>query len=161
MSITPVSTSEAEFRAILTSPFLLKKVTINAHTPYDAPKQVEADEVYSRSDLPSAEAVSTHRLRLRNYNVGVLDLSKSSAEVVKEMISEGYSAENAIDFQKAIEFDPSYYMAYYQLGKAYEKIRDERSALVAYEQFLSIEPDEKDLIQEIQQKVISLGAKYY
>ena len=102
MSITPVSTSEAEFRAILTSPFLLKKVTINAHTPYDAPKQVEADEVYSRSDLPSAEAVSTHRLRLRNYNVGVLDLSKSSAEVVKEMISEGYSAENAIDFQKAI-----------------------------------------------------------
>lgn len=66
-----------------------------------------------------------------------------------------------IDFQKAIEFDPSYYMAYYQLGKAYEKIRDERSALVAYEQFLSIEPDEKDLIEEIQQKVISLGAKYY
>lgn len=66
-----------------------------------------------------------------------------------------------IDFQKAIEFDASYYMAYYQLGKAYEKVNDERSALVAYEKFLSIEPDEKELVDEIQKKVINLGAKYY
>lgn len=66
-----------------------------------------------------------------------------------------------IDFQKAIEFDGSNYMAYYQLGKTYEKINDERSALVAYEQFLSIEPDEKDLIEEVQKKVIDFGAKYY
>ena len=66
-----------------------------------------------------------------------------------------------IDLQKAIEFDPSNYMAYYQLGQTYEKIGDERSALVAYERFLSIEPDEKELIDEIQQKVIDLGAKYY
>ena len=66
-----------------------------------------------------------------------------------------------IDFQKAIEFDGSNYMAYYQLGKTYEKINDERSALVAYEKFLSVEPDEKELINEIQKKVISLGAKYY
>ena len=66
-----------------------------------------------------------------------------------------------IDLQKAIELDPSYYMAYYQLGRAYEKIDDERSALVAYERFLSIEPDEKELIEEIQKKVISLGDKYY
>lgn len=66
-----------------------------------------------------------------------------------------------IDLQKAIELDGANYMAYYQLGKLYEKIKDERSALVAYERFLSIEPDEKDLIDEIQKKVISLGAKYY
>ena len=65
------------------------------------------------------------------------------------------------DLQNAIEFDPSNYMAYYQLGKTYEKIKDERSALVAYEKFLSIEPDEKDLIEEIEKKVINLGAKYY
>lgn len=66
-----------------------------------------------------------------------------------------------IDLQKAIEFDPGYYMAYYELGKLYEKINDERSALVVYEKFLSVEPDEKDLVDEIQKKVISLGAKYY
>ncbi|MBR5305233.1 MAG: tetratricopeptide repeat protein [Candidatus Gastranaerophilales bacterium] len=71
------------------------------------------------------------------------------------------NAASIIDFQKAIEIDASYYMAYYQLGKTYEKISDERSALVAYEQFLSIEPDEKELVDEIQKKVISLGAKYY
>ena len=66
-----------------------------------------------------------------------------------------------IDLQKTIELDPSQYMAYYQLGQTYEKINDERSALVAYEKFLSTEPTEKELITEIQQKVISLGAKYY
>ena len=65
------------------------------------------------------------------------------------------------DFLKAIEFDPSNYMAYYQLGKTYEKIGEERQALVAYEKFLSIEPDEKDLVNEIEKKVIALGAKYY
>ena len=71
------------------------------------------------------------------------------------------NAASIIDLQKAIDIDPSYYMAYYQLGKTYEKIGDERSALIAWERFLSIEPDEKELIQEIQKKVISLGEKYY
>ena len=71
------------------------------------------------------------------------------------------NAAQIMDLQKSIELDPTYYMAYYQLGVAYEKIKDERNALVAYEKFLSIEPDEKDLINEIQQKVLTLGAKYY
>ena len=71
------------------------------------------------------------------------------------------NAAQIIDLQKAIEYDPGYYMAYYQLGKAYEKIKDEKSALVAYEKFLSTEPEEKDLIEEVQKKVIALGAKYY
>ena len=66
-----------------------------------------------------------------------------------------------MDLQKAIELDPSYYMAYYQLGYAYEKIKDERNALVAWERFLSIEPEEKDLIKEIEQKVLLLEKKYY
>ena len=66
-----------------------------------------------------------------------------------------------IDLQKAIELDPAYYMAYYQLGVSYEKIKDERSALVAYEKFLSMEPDEKELVDEIQEKVVKLGEKYY
>ena len=47
------------------------------------------------------------------------------------------------------------------LGQVYEKVKDERSALVAYERFLSIEPQEKDLIDEVQKKVINLGTKYY
>ena len=71
------------------------------------------------------------------------------------------NAAQIIDLQKAIEYDPGYYMAYYQLAKAYEKIKDEKSALVAYEKFLSTEPEEKDLIDEVQKKVITLGAKYY
>lgn len=66
-----------------------------------------------------------------------------------------------IDLQKAIELDGAHYMAYYQLGQVYEKINDERSALVAYEKFLSIEPDEAQLVSEIQKKVVALGAKYY
>lgn len=66
-----------------------------------------------------------------------------------------------IDLQKAIEFDPAFYMSYYQLGVAYEKIGDLRSALVAYERFLSIEPDEKELIDEVQKKVIKLGKVFY
>ena len=65
------------------------------------------------------------------------------------------------DFQKATEYDPSNYMSYYQLGKTYEKIGEERDALVAYERFLSIEPEEKELVSEIEKKVITLGEKYY
>lgn len=66
-----------------------------------------------------------------------------------------------MDLQKAVSLDPSLYMAFYQLGKSYEKIKDERNALVAYERFLSTEPDEKDLIDEVQKKVVLLGQKYY
>ena len=43
------------------------------------------------------------------------------------------NAAQIMDLQKSIELDPTYYMAYYQLGVAYEKIKDERNDLVAYE----------------------------
>lgn len=66
-----------------------------------------------------------------------------------------------IDLQKAVSLDPSLYMGFYQLGMSYEKIKDGRNALVAYERFLSTEPDEKDLIEEVQKKVIYLGEIYY
>jgi len=71
------------------------------------------------------------------------------------------NAASILDLQKTIEFDPAYYMAYYQLGKMYEKIHDEKNALISYERFLSTEPDEKDLVEEVQKKVINLGKKYY
>ena len=71
------------------------------------------------------------------------------------------NAASVIDFQKAIELNPGYYMAYYYLGKTYEKIKDEKSALVAYERFLSMEPDDKELVSEIQKKVIDFEKKYY
>ncbi len=71
------------------------------------------------------------------------------------------NAAQIIDLQKAIELDPGYYMSYYQLGLAYEKIRNERSALVAYERFLSTEPPEKDLVDEVVKKVTQLSKKYY
>lgn len=65
------------------------------------------------------------------------------------------------DLNKAVELDPSYYMAYYQLAKTYEKIDEERNALIIYERFLSTEPDEKDLVLEVQKKVEQLAKKYY
>ena len=71
------------------------------------------------------------------------------------------NAASIIDLQKSIELDPTYYMAFYELGKIYEKIKDYKSALVAYERFLSMEPDERELVDEIQKKVIDLGQKYY
>ena len=73
----------------------------------------------------------------------------------------GRNAAAIIDLQKSIKLDATNYMSYYHLGKTYEKIGDERSALVAYERFLSVEPEEKDLVDEIQKKVIELENKYY
>ena len=73
----------------------------------------------------------------------------------------GRNAAQILDLQKSIELDPSHYMSFYQLAKAYEKINDERNALVAYERFLSIEPEEKELVDEVQKKVLKLSEKYY
>ena len=101
MTISPVGISEADFRAILTSPFLIKEVSINSHTPYDEPNVEQ--KTFSKDDLPGPDAVYTGRLKVHPPNVGVIDYSKKSADIVKEMINDGYSATNAIDFQKAIK----------------------------------------------------------
>ena len=65
------------------------------------------------------------------------------------------------DLNKAIELDPSYCLSFYRLGKIYEKMHDGKSALVAYERFLSTEPDDKELVDEVQKKVIEMGKRYY
>ena len=84
----------------LTSPFLLKKVAINSHTPYDGPKY--EDESISRWDFPQVKSTYSRKLHLKSYNVGVINLSDSSADLVKNMIADGYEAKNALDIDKAV-----------------------------------------------------------
>ncbi|MBQ7286966.1 MAG: tetratricopeptide repeat protein [Candidatus Gastranaerophilales bacterium] len=118
--------------------------TVNkAYGLYQAKNYVSAFEILDKGikDYPDNSQLYYYRALVFN------DMNRNAAAV--------------IDLQKAITCDPSNYMAFYQLGKLYEKIKNERSALVAYERFLSIEPDEKELVDEVQKKVINLGAKYY
>ena len=96
----PGSTLE-EFRAVLTSPFLVKKVTINSHDMFNPPKP--AEETYSKSDFPKMKSTYAPKLKLKDYNVGIIDYSKDSADIVKNMIQDGYSTKHALDVQKAIK----------------------------------------------------------
>lgn len=100
MIISQAGANLEEFRATLTSPFLVKKVTINSYDTYNQPQPTE--ETFSRGDFPRMQSTYSARLHVKRHNVGVINLSESSADVVKEMISNGYSAENAIDMQKAV-----------------------------------------------------------
>ncbi len=114
-----------------------------------------AYEKYEKKDYIKSESILNDGLKSYPKNPQMLYYRALVYDAMNR------NAAQIIDLQKAIEYDPGYYMAYYQLGKAYEKINDERSALVAYEKFLSTEPEEKDLINEVQKKVIALGTKYY
>ena len=100
MNLSQVNTSSTEYYDVLTSPFIVKKVTINARTPYDEPR-VEP-EYFTKDYFPTIERVG-NKLALKDYNVGVLDLSKASAEIVTNMINQGYSTKYALDTQKAIK----------------------------------------------------------
>ncbi len=122
---------------------LVTKLLNKAYSAYENKRYVEAFDTLN-------EGLKTYpdNAQIYYYRALVCDaMNRNAAQI--------------IDLQKAIELDPSFYMAYYQLGKAYEKINDERSALVIYEKFLSIEPEEKELIKEVQKKVLILGKKYY
>ena len=99
MDISPI-TYDVDFHATLTSPFLVKKVTLRSNDMFNPPKP--STETYSRGDFPKIKSTHSYKLELKQHNVGVLDLSKSSANIVKEMIKDGYSAINAFDTQKAV-----------------------------------------------------------
>lgn len=100
MIISQTGATLDEFRAVLSSPFLAKKVTINSYTPLNPAKP--AEEVFSQDDFPKAKIVSTSKLALRDFNVGILDYSKNAENIMRKMIQNGYSAENALDIQKAV-----------------------------------------------------------
>lgn len=122
---------------------IITHVLNEAYSKYERKEYIEAFEILDNNikNYPN-------NAQLYYYRALIFDAMKRNAAQI-------------IDLQKAIELDPSYYMAYYQLAIAYEKIKDERSALVAYERFLSIEPDEPELIKEVQRKVEILGKKFY
>ena len=122
---------------------LITQILNQAYSKYEKKEYVEAFEILDKGIKEYPKNSQMHYYRALIYCA----MNRNAAAIY--------------DLQKSIEFDGSNYMAYYQLGKTYEKIKDERSALVAYEKFLSIEPDEKELIKEIEKKVIDLGAKYY
>lgn len=100
MIISPAGSTLEEFRATLTSPFFHKKVTINSYDSFNQPKPTE--ETFSRGDFPKIKSTHSYKLELREHNVGVLDLSKNSANIVKEMIQDGCRAMDAYNTQKAI-----------------------------------------------------------
>ena len=100
MIISQPGATLEEFRATLTSPFLVKKVTINSYDSYNQPQPTE--ETFSRGDFPGIKSTHSYKLEIRDYNVGVLDLSKSSASIVKDIISNGCNAMDAYDTQQAV-----------------------------------------------------------
>lgn len=100
MTISQVTYNSEDFYAVLSSPFLTKKVTINAYTLYNQAKP--ATESFSRDFFPEIESTYCPKLQIKQFNVGILDLSENSANIVKNMITQGYSTKNALDTQKAI-----------------------------------------------------------
>lgn len=123
---------------------LITNILNNAYAKYEKKDYIGALEI-----LDNGIKEFPQNAQLYYYRAIIYDAMKRNAAQI-------------IDLQKSIQLDPTHYMSYYQLGKAYEKVGDERSALIQYERFLSIEPeDQKGLIEEIQKKVLELGAKYY
>ncbi len=122
---------------------LVTRYINNAYSKFEEKKYLEASQILDDGIKKFPQNAQLYYYRALSYDA----MNRNAAAI--------------IDLQKAINLDSSLYMAFYQLGKSYEKIKDERNALVAYERFLSIEPEEKELIDEIQEKVISLGQKYY
>lgn len=122
---------------------IVTRVINDAYSNYEAKNYIKAYEILDNGIKEYPKTAQLYFYRALVY----VQMNRNAAAIY--------------DFQKSIELDPAYYMAYYHLGKTYEKIKDERNALMAYERFLSIEPDEKDLIDEIEKKVVSLGVKYY
>ena len=100
MTISQIGFSGGEYYDVLTSPFLIKRVTVKSYTPYNEAKP--AEEAFSRNDFPKIKSTYSARLHVKTHNVGVIDLSSNSADIVKEMISDGYSAMNALDINKAV-----------------------------------------------------------
>ena len=128
-------------------PFVRQKLVTryinDAYSKFEAKNYINASTILDEGIKKIPDSAQLYYYRALSYDA----MNRNAAAI--------------IDLQKVVNLDPSLYMAFYQLGKSYEKIKDERNALVAYERFLSIEPDEKELIDEIQKKVVVLGQKYY
>lgn len=100
MTVSQINSSYGGYYDTLTSPFLIKRVYVNAYTPYNEAQPTE--ETFSRGDFPRIKDTSGRKLAIKSHNVGIINLSKSSADVVKNMITDGYSATNALDISKAV-----------------------------------------------------------
>jgi len=122
---------------------IITKLINDSYTLFEHNKYIEALELLDSGIKEYKNNSQLYYYRALVYNA----MNRNAAQI--------------IDLQKAVELDSTNHMAFYQLGLAYEKINDERSALVAFERFLSTEPDEKELIDEVQKKVILYSKKYY
>lgn len=95
MDLSRVNTAIAGFEDNLTSPFLIKKVTINAHTPYDEEVAAE-DEVYSVGFFNKrlyAQICSEYQ--------NISGSFKSQKEVIENSIDGGTSPLDAVQAYKA------------------------------------------------------------
>ena len=100
MTLSSINSYDTGYYDSLTSPFIVKRVYINSDNPYEDPDYVP--ESYSRGHFGGIKSTTSTKLMVKTHNVGAINLKSSSANIVKEMISDGYSAKNAIDMQKAV-----------------------------------------------------------
>ena len=122
---------------------IITQIINNAYSKFSDKKYIEAFEI-----LDGGIKKFPNSAQMYFYRAQVLEAMNRNTAAIS-------------DLKKAVELDGSYYMAYYELGKLYEKAKDDKNALVVYERFLSTEPQEQDLVEEVQKKVIELGKKYY
>ena len=96
MDISSANTTYSGYEASLTTPFLGKRITINAYTQFNEPKPVEPDVVYSRSDFYNINRLSQ---RVTVTEEGVTP--HQSKVIVQNYIQNGMSPLDAVQAYKA------------------------------------------------------------
>lgn len=100
MSMTTINAANINFYDNYRADFFAPKVTINAHTPYDAPK--ETQDKFSRKDFYKTETKNP-TLTVKTDDIKPIDAkSPSNSAIVKDMISKGYCANDAININRAL-----------------------------------------------------------
>nr|WP_277424501.1 tetratricopeptide repeat protein [Bathymodiolus thermophilus thioautotrophic gill symbiont] len=70
---------------------------------------------------------------------------KYDIKIASDYFQEGYEEKNQEQkislYQKAIEIDPNYYRAYYNIGTVYDELKEYQKAIDAYKEIIGIKPD--------------------
>lgn len=96
MDISSTNTNYSGYEASLTTPFLGKRITINAYTQFNEPKPIEEGVVYSRADFYNIDRLNQ---RVTVTNEGVTP--HQSKVIVQNYIQNGMSPLDAVQAYKA------------------------------------------------------------